>query len=199
MRRNNHLDGYVGGTAPAAFSEVFRVSVMEQGTGIPYLYAYYNESGQLTNAVILAALGIFGVFIIYSLFQVSVRKRMSQYSVMQTLGMEEKHIFWNIVRRTSSDICCRISLRLPAWQWYCSSVVWENRTDFRRCAGKRNPAYRSTTTDLSQISVSSIGDIGRFYVDKKLLLCCLLFFVAVLVFLSLFLVRKMRRYTLGGR
>ena len=38
--------------------------------------------------------------------------------------------------------------------------------------------------DLSQISVSSIGDIGRFYVDKKLLLCCLLFFVAVLVFLS---------------
>ena len=37
--------------------------------------------------------GVFGTFVIYSLFQVSVRKRMSQYSVMQTLGMESKRTF----------------------------------------------------------------------------------------------------------
>lgn len=41
----------------------------------------------------LAAIGVFGAFVIYSLFQVSVRKRMSQYSVMQTLGMESKCTF----------------------------------------------------------------------------------------------------------
>lgn len=196
MRRNNHLDGYVGGTAPAAFSEVFRVSVMEQGTGIPYLYAYYNESGQLTNAVILAALGIFGVFIIYSLFQVSVRKRMSQYSVMQTLGMEEKHTFGILFGELLLIFVAGFPLGCLLGNGIAALLYGKIGRIF---VGVQEKGIRHTGVeqDLSQISVSSIGDIGRFYVDKKLLLCGLLFFVAVLVFLSLFLVRKMRRYTWG--
>ena len=51
----------------------------------------------MTNKVILIALGVFGVFILYSLFQVSVRKRMSQYSIMQTLGMAEGYTFGSLL------------------------------------------------------------------------------------------------------
>lgn len=49
-----------------------------------------NEEGELTQAAILLVAAFFGAFVLYSLFQVSVIRRMSQYSMMQTLGMTAK-------------------------------------------------------------------------------------------------------------
>ena len=56
--------------------------------GFPYIWGNLDDKWNLKDKAVLAAIGVFGAFVIYSLFQVSVRKRMSQYSVMQTLGME---------------------------------------------------------------------------------------------------------------
>ena len=56
--------------------------------GFPYIWGNLDDKWNLNDKAVLAAIGVFGTFVIYSLFQVSVRKRMSQYSVMQTLGME---------------------------------------------------------------------------------------------------------------
>lgn len=61
--------------------------------GFPYIWGNLDEKWNLKDKAVLAAIGVFGTFVIYSLFQVSVRKRMSQYSVMQTLGMESKCTF----------------------------------------------------------------------------------------------------------
>ena len=61
--------------------------------GLPYIWGNLDDKWNLKDKAVLAAIGVFGTFVIYSLFQVSVRKRMSQYSVMQTLGMESKRTF----------------------------------------------------------------------------------------------------------
>ena len=61
--------------------------------GLPYIWGNLDDKWNLKDKAVLAAIGVFGTFVIYSLFQVSVRKRMSQYSVMQTLGMESKCTF----------------------------------------------------------------------------------------------------------
>lgn len=53
--------------------------------GLPYIWGNLDDKWNLKDKAVLAAIGVFGTFVIYSLFQVSVRKRMSQYSVMQTL------------------------------------------------------------------------------------------------------------------
>ena len=62
--------------------------------GLPYIWGNLDDKWNLNDKAVLAAIGVFGTFVIYSLFQVSVRKRMSQYSVMQTLGMESKMYVW---------------------------------------------------------------------------------------------------------
>ena len=69
--------------------------------GLPYIWGNLDDKWNLKDKAVLAAIGVFGTFVIYSLFQVSVRKRMSQYSVMQTLGMESKRTFGNL----QSHIC----------------------------------------------------------------------------------------------
>ena len=196
IRRNNELDDYFKGTAPSAFWNVLKVSITEEGTGIPYLYAYYNEGGQLTNKIILIAIGVFGVFILYSLFQVSVRKRMSQYSIMQTLGMAEGYTFGSLLGElllifaAGFPLGCLLGNSVAALLYGKIGQVFvgvQNK-GFRHIGGKQ---------DLASISAANIGESGRFYVDEKLIWYSLLFFVAVLVVMSFHLVRKMRSYSWG--
>lgn len=81
--------------------------------GFPYIWGNLDDKWNLKDKAVLAAIGVFGAFVIYSLFQVSVRKRMSQYSVMQTLGMESKCTFgvltselWMIFAVAYPDLVC---------------------------------------------------------------------------------------------
>lgn len=68
-------------------------------------FAFTNENGNFTYIVLklqseynlafngmLLLLSIFSLFIIYSIFHISVTKRISEYGIMQTLGISEKRI-----------------------------------------------------------------------------------------------------------
>lgn len=196
IRRNNELDDYFKGTAPSAFWNVLKVSITEEGTGIPYLYAYYNEGGQLTNKIILIALGVFGVFILYSLFQVSVRKRMSQYSIMQTLGMAEGYTFGSLLGELLLIFAAGFPLGCLLGNSIAALLYGKIGQIF---VGVQNKGFRHTgeNQDLAGISAANIGESGKFYVDEKLIWYSLVFFVAVLAVMSCHLVRKMRSYTWG--
>ena len=196
IRRNNELDDYFKGTAPSAFWNVLKVSITEEGAGIPYLYAYYNEGGQLTNKVIITALGVFGVFILYSLFQVSVRKRMSQYSIMQTLGMAEGYTFGSLL----GELLLIFTAGFPLGGLLGNSIAALLYGKIGQIfVGVQNKGFRHTgeNQDLAGISAANIGESGKFYVDEKLIWYSLVFFVAVLAVMSCHLVRKMRSYTWG--
>lgn len=196
IRRNNELDDYFKGTAPSAFWNVLKVSITEEGAGIPYLYAYYNEGGQLTNKEIITALGVFGVFILYSLFQVSVRKRMSQYSIMQTLGMAEGYTFGSLLGELLLIFAAGFPLGCLLGNSIAALLYGKIGQIF---VGVQNKGFRHTgeNQDLAGISAANIGESGKFYVDEKLIWYSLVFFVAVLAVMSCHLVRKMRSYTWG--
>lgn len=196
IRRNNELDDYFKGTAPSAFWNVLKVSITEEGAGIPYLYAYYNEGGQLTNKVIIIALGVFGVFILYSLFQVSVRKRMSQYSIMQTLGMAEGYTFGSLLGELLLIFAAGFPLGCLLGNGIAALLYGKIGQIF---VGVQNKGFRHTggNQDLAGISAANIGESGQFYVDEKLIWYSLVFFVVVLAVMSCHLVRKMRSYTWG--
>ena len=196
IRRNNELEDYFKGTAPSAFWNVLKVSITEEGAGIPYLYAYYNEGGQLTNKVIIIALGVFGVFILYSLFQVSVRKRMSQYSIMQTLGMAEGYTFGSLLGELLLIFAAGFPLGCLLGNGIAALLYGKIGQIF---VGVQNKGFRHTggNQDLARISAANIGESGQFYVDEKLIWYSLVFFVAVLAVMSCHLVRKMRSYTWG--
>lgn len=42
--------------------------------GLPYIWGNLDDKWNLKDKAVLAAIGVFGTFVIYSLFQVSVRK-----------------------------------------------------------------------------------------------------------------------------
>lgn len=94
IRANWDLLEWLKNGVPVSVLEILKTGMQDWGvTGLPYIWGNLDEAWDLTEKAVLGALGLFGAFVIYSLFQVSVRKRMSQYSVMQTLGMGTKATF----------------------------------------------------------------------------------------------------------
>ncbi len=87
---NRGISRYVGGDAPLEVWEILKTGFTQKGAGLPYIWGILNEEGELTQAAILLVAAFFGAFVLYSLFQVSVIRRMSQYSMMQTLGMTDR-------------------------------------------------------------------------------------------------------------
>lgn len=93
ISRNNHVIQFLGGNVKADPFQVIKTGLSMNGTGLPFIWGSLEDDWNLTDRAVLAALGLFGAFIIYSLFQVSVVKRMSQYSIMQTVGMGDGTTF----------------------------------------------------------------------------------------------------------
>ncbi len=87
---NRGISRYVGGDAPLNVWKILETGLTHQEAGLPYIWGILNEEGELTKAAVLLVAALFGAFVIYSLFQVSVIRRMSQYSMMQTLGMTDR-------------------------------------------------------------------------------------------------------------
>lgn len=190
--RNNDLVFYVGGDSPKEFLSVAWEAFSNEELGLPYLYAYYNDGGRLTNGLILAALGLFGAFIIYSLFQISVLRRMSQYSVMQTLGMSERRTFGVLMM----ELCI---LFLAGYPLGCilgngaAMLVYEKigRIFVGVPGGGVKNVHFHGQTDVADIR--AIGDIGKFYIDGKVMLGGAVFLLLFLAVISGMLVRRMRR------
>lgn len=89
MKRNNGIAGYIGGYLPVKAGEVIKEGLSNKGLGLPYIWATLNADGRLTETVILLGIAFFGAFILYSIFQISLIRIMSQYSILQTLGMTD--------------------------------------------------------------------------------------------------------------
>lgn len=193
--RNNRLSGFVGGESSSAALPEIAGALMDPAYGIPWIWGVLNENQAMTEGAVLLALALFSAFIIYSIFQVSVLKRMAQYSVMQTLGMTDG----------SAAAMLAAELLMIFVPGYCAGAVLGNTAAFLlyRKAGQifitRNTAVHSGVdikANAAILSVENLPDAGRFCVNWENIRTGAMFLIAVLLIISFLLMKKMQKLTL---
>lgn len=191
--RNNGIAPYVGAEAPADILETIKTGLKYKEAGFPYIWEQLNGNGVLTDKVILAALGLFSAFVIYSLFQISVSKRMSQYSVMQTLGMSDNITFGILL----TELCMIFIAGYPLGV-ICGNVI----ASF--IYGKAGQIF-IPQNQINHIGAGSqnlenaainLPDVRNFHVSLKVLVCGAVFLLVVLLVISLMMVRRMKKMTI---
>lgn len=196
IARNNGLSDYVGGESAATLWEVIKTGLQSKDTGLPFIWTQLNSNGILTEKVILAALAIFGAFIIYSLFQISVIKRMSQYSVMQTLGMSDGVTFGTLM----TEMCMIFAVAYPV-----GCVVGNKAASLiYRKAGRifilqeSVPQHTGAAAreSLLESAASRLPAAGSFSIDWDVIVGGAVFLVLFLLFISHLLVRQMKKLTI---
>ncbi len=90
---NDGIATYIGAEPKETFVDIIRTaSQLKEGKLIFFLGTLDNNSNILQKMV-FAVIFIFGIFIIHSILQVTVEKRIGQYGILEVLGIEEKNMF----------------------------------------------------------------------------------------------------------
>lgn len=191
IARNNGLAGYVGGASQTATLKEIWSAFRDPAKGLPYVWTLLNENEALTEGIILFALGFFCIFIIYSIFQVSVLKRLSQYSVMQTLGMTDFGTFKILILElllifvgAYSGGCVLGNVLASLIYGKTGEIFVTGEASFRTGAAPQEATNKVAASDLPHP--------GHFRVDGGIILYGGIFLLIFLAVISLILVRKMR-------
>lgn len=190
--QNNGIDWYVGSGIPVNAWEVIRTGLENKGAGLPYIWGQLNTGGFLTERVVVLALGLFGVFIIYSLFQISVSRRMAQYSVMQTVGMTDALTFEILI----AELCLIFAGGYPVG---CMMGNWAASLIYRK-AGRifliQDQAMHTGAAEQNmEYAAVNLPDAGSFQISWDVIRFGAVFLSGVLFLISWMLVRRMKKAT----
>lgn len=193
--RNIGLAGYVGGNAKNLSSAQIWESLRDPVMGLPYVWGFLNENEVLTETAILTALAFFCVFIIYSIFQISILKRLSQYSVMQTLGMTELETFGILMLELLMIFIGAYTGGCILGNFAASLIYSKTGRIFITRNIDIHPGV-STNETASELSVDNLPDPGVFHIDEQIIFRGAVFLFVFLIVISLILVKKMRTLSL---
>ncbi len=196
--QNSGLSGYVGGdTGSLTPAEIWN-ALSEPEYGLPYVWGMLNENEAMTEGAVLAVLGIFSMFIIYSIFQVSLLKRISQYSVMETLGMTGGKAFLLLFSQLffiflgGYPAGCILGNAAASWIYEKAGRIFITRNVTLHTGV-------SLAENASALTVSGLPEAGSFRADWHMIGTAAGFLILFLAAVSLVLVRRMRNLTIRQR
>ncbi|MCI9597949.1 MAG: ABC transporter permease [Firmicutes bacterium] len=88
---------YTGAEPKETIGQILRTALRLPEGRLIYLMGTLNNNNDLLYHVVLAVLFIFGGFMIFSIFQVIVERRMSQYGMLEVLGAGQKELFISLL------------------------------------------------------------------------------------------------------
>ncbi len=196
VKRNNGLYDYIDLSGPVNAAEVIKTGISKKEYGLPYIWSQLNSTGQLTEAVILAAAAVFGAFVMYSLFQVSVIKRMAQYSVLQTLGMTDGYGTALLLAEAGAVCLAGYPAGCVAGGLAAGFLYRRAGHIFITQSGTFHTGGTGQVQDVFSGNFGSFSDAGSFRINWQVIWTGLLFYAFVTVLISLLLIKKMKKMTI---
>lgn len=88
VAENDEVIQYLGGEAPSSISEIVKFGLFEEEGNFTYIVLKLQSDYNLAYNGMIFLLCLFSLFVVYSVFSISVSKRTSEYGILQTLELE---------------------------------------------------------------------------------------------------------------
>ena len=87
IQENDNVNYYLGGESPQSLIDHLKFAFTNPEGNFTYLMLVLRDEFGLTVNGVILGLGLFSIFIIYSIFSVNISKRLSQYGILKVLGI----------------------------------------------------------------------------------------------------------------
>lgn len=87
IQENDNVNYYLGGESPQSLIDHVKFAFTNPEGNFTYLMLVLRDEFGLTVNGVILGLGLFSIFIIYSIFSVNISKRISQYGILKVLGI----------------------------------------------------------------------------------------------------------------
>ena len=89
---NDEVIQYLGGEAPDSIYDIVKFGLTDEDGNFTYIVLKLQSDYNLAYNGMILLLCLFSLFVVYSVFSISVSRRTSEYGILQTLGISEKQI-----------------------------------------------------------------------------------------------------------
>lgn len=97
IEANDEVIQYLSGEQPDRISNIIKFALTDENGNFIYIILKLQSEYNLAFNGMLLLLCVFSIFIIHSIFSISVSKRTAEYAVMETLGISSKRISGTLV------------------------------------------------------------------------------------------------------
>lgn len=170
FEENDEVTEHLSGRSRESVITIAKAAFTNPDAGLVYFIGQLNLNYGLVGKTVFFSLILFGVFIIYSLFDVTVVRRRSQYAVLQVIGLEEKHIF---------TIMLTELLTIAVVGFPVGSLTG-------------NLVAKMIYSDVGMI-FSSRSEGSRFYVSEDSIICGAILMLAFIVLIAFRMIVQMRK------
>ena len=89
---NDEVTRQLGGEAPGSIYEIVKFGLTNEEGNFTYIVLKLQSDYNLAYNGMIFLLCLFSIFVVYSVFSISVSRRTSEYGMLQTLGISEAQI-----------------------------------------------------------------------------------------------------------
>lgn len=185
---NEKVTNDLGGERPDSIFDIVKFGLTDKNGNFTYIILKLQSEYNLAFYGMSFLLCVFSLFVIYSIFTISVSKRKSEYGIMQTLGISEKRIGGTLIL----ELWMLFLIGYPAGCLLGNSIL---KLCYRQLDGVFSAVgvFRTGIERTSTEQVFSNDTINAvFYVSWDAILLGFIFLFAALAVVGFFTIYGMR-------
>lgn len=182
---NDEVIQYLGGEAPDSIYDIVKFGLTDEDGNFTYIVLKLQSDYNLAYNGMILLLCLFSLFVVYSVFSISVSRRTSEYGILQTLGISEKQIggtllleLW-ILLMIGYPLGCLLGNGIL-------SLVYQNFSG----------VFGSGVLSVSDQTLAEGTSTIRFYLSWDAMVFGFIFLLLSLVLVAFLVVRSLRKHSL---
>lgn len=189
---NDEVIQYLGGEAPSSIYEIVKFGLTNEEGNFTYIVLKLQSDYNLAYNGMILLLCLFSLFVVYSVFSISVSKRTSEYGILQTLGISETQIGGTLLL----ELWILFFIGYPLGCFLGNGVLSLVYQRFSGVFGGKGIGGAETGLSVADHTLAEGANAVEFLVSVDAMVFGFIFLLISLAFVAFIVVRSLRKYTL---
>lgn len=189
---NDEVIQYLGGEAPSSIYEIVKFGLTNEEGNFTYIVLKLQSDYNLAYNGMIFLLCLFSLFVVYSVFSISVSKRTSEYGMMQTLGISEAQIGGTLLL----ELWMLFLIGYPLGCFLGNGVLSLVYQKFSGVFGGKGIGGAETGLSVADHTLAEGANAVEFFVSVDAMVFGFIFLLISLALVAFVVVRSLRKHSL---
>ncbi len=189
---NDEVIQYLGGEAPSSIDEIVKFGLTNEEGNFTYIVLKLQSDYNLAYNGMIFLLCLFSLFVVYSVFSISVSKRTFEYGMMQTLGISEAQIGGTLLL----ELWMLFFIGYPLGCFLGNGVLSLVYQKFSGVFGGKGIGRAETGLSVADHTLAEGANAVEFFVSADAMVFGFIFLLISLALVAFVVVRSLRKHSL---
>ncbi len=189
---NDEVTQYLSGEAPSSIYEIVKFGLTNKEGNFTYIILKLQSDYNLAYNGMIFLLCLFSLFVVYSVFSISVSKRTSEYGMLQTLGISEAQIGGTLLL----ELWILFFIGYPLGCFLGNGVLSFVYQKLSGVFGGKGIGGAETGLSIADHTLAEGANAAKFFVSVDAMVFGFLFLLISLALVAFIVVHSLRKHSL---